>query len=131
MKKIIIYSNRNDMLGAWIPVRLDDGQRELLKRILKDDEIIEIENTPESGGVMGIVNNHHIDAIVIDKTAAKRNQMSIFHEKYPDIKIIFRVVFKKFVIDEEVPVFGYFEVAKKYKYVEIYDYECNRYRLPE
>ena len=130
MKKIIVYS-KGDILGACITVRLDDNQRELLKAILKDDEIVEIENTPESGGVMGIINNHNIDAIVIDKTAAKRNEMSLFHEKYPDIKIIFRVLFSKFVIDETVSVFGYFEVAKRYKYIQIYDYECERYRLPE
>ena len=130
MKKIIVYS-KPDYLGACIPVRLDDKQRELLKVILKDDEIVEIENTPESGGVGGIINTHHIDAIIIDKTTAKKNEMSIFHEKYPDIKIIFRVTFSKMMIDETVKVFGYFEVAKRYKYVEIYDYECERYHLPE
>lgn len=130
MKKIIVYS-KPDYLGAYIPVRLDDKQREVLKEILKDDEIIEIENKHESGGVGGIVNTHKIDAIVIDKTAAKRNEMSIFHEKYPDIKIIFRVTFSKYTDDKTVKMFGYFEVPKLYKYIEVYDYVCDTYRLPE
>ena len=129
MKKIIVYS-KPDYLGAYIPVRLDDGQRELLKKILNDDEIIEIENNPKSGGVGGIVNTHKIDAIVIDKTAAKRNEMSIFHEKYPDIKIIFRVTFSKYTDDKTVKTFGYFEVPKRYKYIEVYDYVYDTYRLP-
>lgn len=130
MKKVIVYAN-GDILGDYFPVRIDDEQRGLLKTILKDDEIVEIENTMKSGGIMGIINTHHVDAIVIDKRAAKSNEMNIFHEKYPDIKIIFRILFSKFIIDEEVPVFGYFEVAKRYKYIEVYDYECDTYRLPE
>ena len=127
MKNIIVYYCPST-LGYQRSVTLDDYQRGLLKEILNDNEIQEFK-TDVDYGIEEILKDNVIDAIVIDKSAAESTAMMEFHEKHPDIKIIFRVA--TFSYDKNTSPFIRFELCKRYKNIRIFEYEYEGFPKPD
>lgn len=127
MKNIIVYYCPS-AIGYQRSVKLDDYQRGLLKEILNDNEIHEFK-TDIDYGIEEILKDNAIDAIIIDKSAIESTAMMKFHEKYPDIKIIFRVA--TFSPEKNTSMFIRFELCKHYKNIRIFEYDCEGFPKPD